>query len=219
MPVALVTGANRGLGFEVARQLAERGFSVLAGARDPATVPALPGDVRAVRLDVTDQASVDAVVAELDALDVLVNNAAIHYDTGQRVLTADLDVVREALETNTLGAWRTAIACSGVLRASAAGRLVNVTSGAGSLTGMRDGTPAYSVSKTALHAVTLMLADALRADGVLVNAVCPGWVATDMGGPGGRPVTEGAAGIVWAATLPGDGPTGGVFRDGRPIAL
>jgi NAD(P)-dependent dehydrogenase (short-subunit alcohol dehydrogenase family) len=219
VPVALVTGANRGLGLEVARQLAGRGFSVLAGARDPAAVPALPGDVRAVRLDVTDQASVDAVAGDLDALDVLVNNAAIHYDTGQRVLTADLDVVREALETNTLGAWRTALACSRLLRASPAGRLVNVTSGAGSLTGMRDGTPAYSVSKTALNALTLMLADALRADGVLVNAVCPGWVATDMGGPGGRPVADGAAGIVWAATLPAGGPTGGLFRDGRPIEL
>ncbi len=219
MPVALVTGANRGIGLEVARQLAARGFEVLAGARDPASVPALPGAVRAVRLDVTDQGSVDAVAGSLDALDVLVNNAATHYDTDQRVLTADLGVVREALETNTLGAWRTAIACSGLLRAGTSGRLVNVSSGAGALTGMRDGTPAYSVSKAALNAVTLMLADALRADGVLVNAVCPGWVATDMGGPGGRPVEDGAAGIVWAATLPDDGPTGGFFRDGRPIAL
>jgi NAD(P)-dependent dehydrogenase (short-subunit alcohol dehydrogenase family) len=218
-PVALITGANRGLGLEVSRQLAARGYTVIAGARDPSSVPVIDGDVRPVALDVTDDASVAAVREGLDALDVLVNNAAIHYDTGQRVLTADLDIVREALETNTLGAWRMAIACSGLLRASPAGRLVNVTSGAGSLTGMRDGTPAYSVSKTALNALTLMLADALRVDGVLVNAVCPGWVATDMGGPGGRPVADGAAGIVWAATLPADGPTGGLFRDGRPIEL
>jgi NAD(P)-dependent dehydrogenase (short-subunit alcohol dehydrogenase family) len=217
MAVALVTGANRGLGLEVSRQLAARGYTVIAGARDPAAVPALPGDVRAVRLDVTDEDSIAAVRAELAALDVLVNNAAIHYDTWQRALTADLDVVREAFETNTLGPWRMALAFADLLRASRHGRLVNVSSGAGALTGMLDGHPAYSISKAALNALTLMLAAALRRDGVLVNAVCPGWVATDMGGPGGRPVEDGAAGIVWAATLPDDGPTGGFFRDRRRI--
>jgi NAD(P)-dependent dehydrogenase (short-subunit alcohol dehydrogenase family) len=216
-PVALVTGANRGIGLEVARQLAARGHTVIAGARDPSQVPALDGDVRPVRLDVTDDASIAAVRGEIDALDVLVNNAAIHYDTWEGALTADLEVVREALETNTLGPWRMAIAFADLLRASAHGRLVNVSSGGGALTGMRDGAPAYSVSKAALNALSLMLADALAGDGVLVNAVCPGWVATDMGGSGGRPVRDGAAGIVWAATLPDDGPTGGFFRDGRPI--
>jgi NAD(P)-dependent dehydrogenase (short-subunit alcohol dehydrogenase family) len=218
MPAALVTGANRGIGLEVARQLAARGFTVIAGAREPARMPSVDGDVRPVRLDVTDEASIGAVRRDLDALDVVVNNAAIHYDTWQRVLTADLDVVREALETNTLGPWRIAIAFADLLRATPHGRLVNVSSGAGSLTGMGDGHPAYSISKAALNALTLMLASALRRDGVLVNAVCPGWVATDMGGPGGRPVAAGAAGIVWAATLPDGGPTGGFFRDGRPIA-
>jgi NAD(P)-dependent dehydrogenase (short-subunit alcohol dehydrogenase family) len=217
VPTALITGANRGIGLEVTRQLAERGFTVLAGARDPSRVPALDGDVRAVRLDVTDQATVGALRREVGELDVLVNNAAIDYDTWESVLTADLDVVREALETNTLGAWRMAIAFAPLLRASPHGRLVNVSSGAGALTGMRDGAPAYSLSKAALNALTLMLADALRRDAVLVNAVCPGWVATDMGGPGGRSVLDGAAGIVWAATLPDGGPTGGFFRDGRPI--
>jgi NAD(P)-dependent dehydrogenase (short-subunit alcohol dehydrogenase family) len=214
VPTALVTGANRGIGLEVARQLAARGFDVLAGARDPASVP---DGLRAVRLDVTDQATVGALRREVGELDVLVNNAAIHYDTWQRVLTADLDVVREALETNTLGAWRMAMAFAPLLAQSGHGRLVNVSSGGGALTGMGDGAPAYSLSKAALNALTLMLADALRRDRVLVNAVCPGWVATDMGGAGGRPVRDGAAGIVWAATLPDDGPTGGFFRDGRPI--
>jgi NAD(P)-dependent dehydrogenase (short-subunit alcohol dehydrogenase family) len=217
VPTALVTGANRGLGLEVARQLAARGYEVLAGARDPGSVPSIDG-VRAVRLDVTDQDTVSGLRGELTALDVLVNNAAIHYDTWESVLTADLDVVREALETNTLGAWRLAIAMAPLLRASGRGRLVNVSSGSGQLTDMRDGAPAYSISKAALNALTRMLADALGRDGVLVNAVCPGWVATDMGGPGGRPVRDGAAGIVWAATLPDDGPTAGFFRDGRPIA-
>jgi NAD(P)-dependent dehydrogenase (short-subunit alcohol dehydrogenase family) len=216
MPTALVTGANRGIGLEVARQLAAAGFEVLAGARDPAGVPEIAG-VRAVRLDVTDQPTIAALRRETEALDVVVNNAAIHYDTWQSALTADLDVVREALETNTLGAWRVAMAFAPLLRASPHGRLVNVSSGGGALTGMRDGAPAYSISKAALNALTLMLADALRRDAVLVNAVCPGWVATDMGGPGGRPVSDGARGIVWAATLPDDGPTGGFFRDGRPI--
>ena len=179
MPTALVTGANRGLGLEVARQLAAAGFEVLAGARDPGSVPEIDG-VRAVRLDVTDQQTVGALRRETGALDVLVNNAAIHYDTWQSVLTADLDLVREALETNTLGAWRVAMAFAPLLRQSPQGRLVNVSSGSGQLTGMGDGAPAYSISKAALNALTLMLADALRRDRVLVNAVCPGWVATDM---------------------------------------
>jgi NAD(P)-dependent dehydrogenase (short-subunit alcohol dehydrogenase family) len=214
---ALITGANRGLGLEVARQLAALGYEVLAGARDPAAVPEIDG-VRAVRLDVTDQGTIAALARETAALDVLVNNAAIHYDTWQRVLTADLDVVREAVDTNVLGAWRMAMAFAPRLGESEHGRLVNVSSGAGQLTtGMSDGAPAYSLSKAALNALTLMLADALRRDRVLVNAVCPGWVATDMGGGGGRPVADGAAGIVWAATLPDDGPTGGFFRDGRPL--
>jgi NAD(P)-dependent dehydrogenase (short-subunit alcohol dehydrogenase family) len=217
-PAALVTGANRGLGLEVARQLAAQGHTVWAGARDPDAVPSLPGDVRPVRLDVDDEETIAAVRARIDALDVLVNNAAIHYDTWERASTADLRTVREALETNTLGPWRMALAFADLLRASPHGRIVNVSSGAGALTGMTAGAPAYTISKAALNALTLMLADDLRRDGVLVNSICPGWVATDMGGPGGRPVQDGAAGIVWAATLPDDGPTGGFFRDRRPIA-
>jgi NAD(P)-dependent dehydrogenase (short-subunit alcohol dehydrogenase family) len=167
VPTTLITGASRGLGREVARRLAARGYTVLAGARDPDSIP------DGVPLDVTDQTTSAALRREVGELDVLVNNAAIHYDTWQSVLTTDLDVVREALETNTLGAWRMAMAFAPLLTQSAHGRLV--------------------------------------------NAVCPGWVATDMGGPGGRPPAEGAAGIVWAATLPDDGPTGGLFRDGRPV--
>jgi NAD(P)-dependent dehydrogenase (short-subunit alcohol dehydrogenase family) len=116
-----------------------------------------------------------------------------------------------------LGAWRTAQACLPLLRRSPHGRLVNVSSGAGSISGMGGGTPAYSVSKAALNALTRILAAELRDDGVLVNAVCPGWVATDMGGAGGRPVEEGAASVMWAVELPDDGPTGGFFRDGRPV--
>jgi NAD(P)-dependent dehydrogenase (short-subunit alcohol dehydrogenase family) len=212
-PLAVVTGGNRGIGLEVVRQLAQRGYDVVMGSRSLERAPALDG-VTVRELDVCDPDSVAAL--QLDRCDVLVNNAAIHYDTYQRAATADLAIVEEALDTNLLGAWRMVERLLPLLRQSAHARIVNVSSGAGSITTMGAGPPAYSVSKAALNAFTRMLAAELRP--ILVNAICPGWVATDMGGAGGRPVSEGAAGIVWAATLPDAGPTGGFFRDGRPIA-
>jgi NAD(P)-dependent dehydrogenase (short-subunit alcohol dehydrogenase family) len=222
-PVALVTGANRGIGLEVCRQLGRLGFTVLLGARDAgrgarASRQLGGGPTSPIVLDVADDESVRAAAAGIERLDVLVNNAAILYDTWQRGVDADLDQVHEALETNLLGAWRVTQAVLPLLRASPAGRIVNVSSGAGALNGMGAGTPAYRTSKAALNALTRILAAELRGDGILVNAVCPGWVATDMGGAAGRPVADGAAGVVWAATLPDDGPTGGFFRDARPIA-
>ncbi|QFG23881.1 SDR family NAD(P)-dependent oxidoreductase [Actinomadura sp. WMMB 499] len=216
--IALVTGANRGIGREVCAQLAGRGHTVVGAARSPGSVPA---DVRPLRLDVTSADDAARAAAEIGErygrLDALVNNAAITYDTWQRAADADLDTVREAAETNLYGAWRLVQAMLPLLRASGHGRIVNVSSEVASLTNMGGGTPAYTASKVALNALTRMLAAELRHDRVLVNAVCPGWVATDMGGPGGRPVADGAAGVVWAATLPDDGPTGGFFRDGRPL--
>jgi NAD(P)-dependent dehydrogenase (short-subunit alcohol dehydrogenase family) len=222
-PVALVTGANRGIGLEVCRQLARLGFTVLLGARAAARGARASrqlggGPISSIVLDVADDESVRAAAAGIERLDVLVNNAAILYDTWQRGIDADLDQVHEALETNLLGAWRVTQAVLPLLRESPAGRIVNVSSGAGALHDMGGGTPAYRTSKAALNALTRILAAELRGDGILVNAVCPGWVATDMGGAGGRPVADGAAGVVWAATLPEDGPTSGFFRDGRPIA-
>jgi NAD(P)-dependent dehydrogenase (short-subunit alcohol dehydrogenase family) len=224
-PIALVTGANRGIGLEVVRQLAGRGYTAVLGARDldkgRAAAEALGAGVEARRLDVADDRSVRELTGALERdfgrLDVLVNNAAIHYDTWQRGVDADLDLVHEALETNLFGAWRTAHACLPLLRRSRHARIVNVSSGAGALTDMGGGAPAYRVSKASLNALTRILAVELRGDGILVNSVCPGWVATDMGGPGGRPVTEGAASVMWAVLLPDDGPTGGFFRDGRRI--
>jgi NAD(P)-dependent dehydrogenase (short-subunit alcohol dehydrogenase family) len=224
MRVAVVTGANRGIGREVCRQLGEQGWTAVLGARDAAkgerAAAGLDGVV-ACRLDVDDEASVrtaaDEVRERFGRCDAVVNNAAILYDTWARASTADLDVVHAALETNLFGAWRTALAFLPLLRRSPHPRLVNVSSGAGALSSMGAGTPAYSVSKAALNALTRILAAELRGDRVLVNAVCPGWVATDMGGGGGRPVQQGAASVLWAALLEDDGPTGGFFRDGRPL--
>jgi NAD(P)-dependent dehydrogenase (short-subunit alcohol dehydrogenase family) len=223
--VSLVTGANRGIGFEVCRQLAEHGHTVLLTARSERSAVAaaarIGGDVRPVVLDVTQPAGIAAVAREVGErygrLDVLVNNAAIHYDTWQRAVDADLAVVREAAETNLYGPWQLTRAMLPLLRRSAHPRVVNVSSEAGSMASMGGGTPAYRASKAGLNALTLMLAAELRAERILVNAVCPGWVATDMGGAGGRPVAEGAASVLWAALLPDSGPTGGFFRDGEPL--
>lgn len=222
--IAVVSGADRGIGREVAHQLAGRGFTVLAGARDPSAAEPISSDgldVRFRRLDVTDQAAVDAVAAEVDRefghLDVLVNNAAIHYDTWQTVAGADLGIVGEAWETNVIGPWRLRQTMLPLLRRSGGARDVNVSSEAGPLSGMGSGVPAYRVTKAALNALTRVLAAELRGHRVLVNAVCPGWVATDMGGAGGRPVEEGAASVLRAVDLPDGGPTGGLFRDGLPL--
>jgi len=223
-PTALVTGANRGIGLETCRQLAKGGMRVLLGARDPAkgeaAARALSGEglsVEAVALDVTDAADVQALRPRLATVDVLVNNAGIDYDTDETALSADLERVRTIFETNLFGAWAVAEAVAPAMRARGWGRIVNVSSGAGSLSTMGRDPPGYSASKAALNALTKLLAAELAGAGVLVNSVCPGWVATDMGG-GGRPIRDGAAGVVWAATLPDDGPTGGFFRDGRPLA-
>lgn len=224
--IILVTGANRGIGKEVARQLAETGHTVLLTARSLAKAQGTAKQLRQanlipVQLDVADPDSITDlhqwVMDKYGRLDGLINNAAIHYDTWQRAKNADMEVVQEAFETNVFGPWRLCQTFIPLLRQSPHPRIVNVSSGGGALEGMGGGTPAYSITKAALNALTLMLADELRPDRILVNAVCPGWVATDMGGPGGRPVADGADGIVWAATLPDNGPTGGFFRDKRPI--
>jgi len=222
--MALVTGGARGLGVEVCRQLARARMTVWLTARDEERAAAAvaemagEGDVRAARLDIDDAEDIATLAERTPKLDVLVNNAAIDYDTDQHALTADLDRVRRDLDTNLFGAWRMAQAFAPHLRASGHGRLVNVSSGAGSITDMQSGrTPAYSTAKLALNGLTRMLAAELRGEGVLVNSVCPGWTATDMGG-GGRPVAEGARSIVWACLLDDHGPSGGFFRDGREIA-
>jgi NAD(P)-dependent dehydrogenase (short-subunit alcohol dehydrogenase family) len=228
--VALVTGANRGIGFGVTQQLARLGYTVILGSRDSAKGEEAAGQVAGAglrifpkRLGVTDQSSIDELKSWVEErfgrLDALVNNAAILYDSWQRATNADLNTVREAFETNTLGAWRMCQAFIPLLRKSRHGRIVNVSSESGSLALMGGGTPAYSVSKAALNALTRMLSDELRSSGILVNSVCPGWVATEMGGSQApRSIEEGAASVVWAVTLPDSGPTGGFFRDGQPLS-
>jgi len=233
--VALVTGANRGIGFEVVRQLAQGGLVVLLGSRDrdrgnrAAGQLAAAGDIVPVRLDVTDPGDIDDarrfVEDQFGRLDVLVNNAGGFYDADQTATTADLANVHEAFELNVFGAWRMAQAFVPLLRRSAHPRIVNVSSGSGSF-GADGGLTAYSetpgqvsaypLSKAALNALTVKLAIELQDDGILVNAVCPGYTASRPGS-GGRPLKDGAASVVWAATLPDDGPTAGFYRDGKEL--
>jgi NAD(P)-dependent dehydrogenase (short-subunit alcohol dehydrogenase family) len=226
--VVVITGANRGLGLEVARQLARRGDRVFMGSRDEAAGKAAAAPLQAegvevvdVQLDVTGGPSIAraaALVGETcGRLDALVNNAGAEYDTWERAASVDFATVDHALDTNLVGAWRMAVAFLPLLRRSAHARIVNVSSQSGSLASMGAGTPAYAVSKAGLNALTRVLAAELRSERILVNSVCPGWVATDMGGPGGRPVAEGAASILWGVDLPDGGPSGGFFRDGRPL--
>jgi len=231
--VALVTGANRGIGREVVRQLAERGYEVLLSARDgekasaaaSALVQSTGAAVRAMTIDVADPATIAAAAAQMredpGKLDVLVNNAGIGSDFGVPGTAPDFDAIGRALETNFYGAYRLTIAVLGLLRASEHPRIVNVSSGMGGVAEMGGWSTGYRVSKAALNAMTRILATELKGEGFLVNSACPGFVNTDMGGPMGatKPVQEGAAGIVWLATLPDDGPTGGFFRDGRPVAF
>jgi NAD(P)-dependent dehydrogenase (short-subunit alcohol dehydrogenase family) len=223
--IAVVSGANRGIGLEVARRLADLGHGVVLGSRRLAAgqraAAQIGGSVRALQLDVTDPESVGrfaaTVVAEHGRLHVLVNNAGVPgADAGP--LAADLNDVRQTIETNLFGAWRLTQALAPALRAAGGARIVNVSSGMGQLSEMRPDSAGYRLSKTALNALTVMLARDLAPDGVLVNAACPGWVRTRMGLGAWRSVQEGADTPVWLATLPADGPSGRLFRDRRQIA-
>jgi len=227
--VVLVTGAAKGIGRDVARQLVDRGETVIVSARDAARAQTVAGELgaAALTLDVTDGASVAAAVAQLDELDVLINNAAAFVDWAEMGSAADLDTARAVLDTNLLGTWRVTQAVLPLLRRSAHPRIVMVSSGGGShgdeqfgLTRRGGAAATYGISKAALNALTATLAAELADTPILVNAVCPGLTATWPGAEamGARPVADGAASVVWAATLPDDGPRGGFFRDGEPLA-
>jgi NAD(P)-dependent dehydrogenase (short-subunit alcohol dehydrogenase family) len=232
--VVVVTGANRGIGLETARQLAQREMLVVltarAGdaAREAAQSLRAEGlEVESQPLDVTDGDSLRALAAQLEQthgrLDVLVNNAGVLLDPEQgpasSILGADLDVIVKSFETNTLGAVRCIQALVPLMQKGGYGRVVNVSTGMAALAEMNGRYPGYRLSKTALNAVTRILADELAGTNIKVNSVCPGHVQTRMGGPNApRTVEEGVDTILWLATLRDDGPSGGFFRDCKAIA-
>jgi NAD(P)-dependent dehydrogenase (short-subunit alcohol dehydrogenase family) len=238
--VALVTGGNRGIGFAISKQLALQGISVIIGSRDirqgeaaakSIAQPVGSADTRktttaivsAFELDVTDQDSVDNLTSTVHSnfgkLDILVNNAGVLLDgTNNLPSKTDLQIVRATFETNLIGAWRLCQSFVPMMKKNKYGRIVNVSSGAGALATMEHSlyAPAYSLSKASLNVLTIVFANELRRKdtNILVNAVDPGWVRTDMGGPTApRSIEEGADTAVWLATLPDNGPTGGFFFD------
>jgi len=208
--VALVTGANRGIGQEVCRQLVAHGLRVVATSRR--------GEAGTIALDVTDLSSISACAKAVGAVDVLVNNAAILIAENAELLDTSLDDLRRTFDTNVFGVLAVCQAFVPGMISRRYGRVVNVSSAAGQLSSMGTYAPAYSISKTALNAVTVQLAAAVKGSGILVNCVNPGWVRTRMGGTGApRSIEQGADTIVWAATLPANGPTGKFFSDRRQI--
>jgi NAD(P)-dependent dehydrogenase (short-subunit alcohol dehydrogenase family) len=231
--IAVVTGANRGLGFETCRQLAKQGIGVILTSRDEAKGKAAAEKLQAEKLDVKfhplDVTSPDSIEHlaqfirnEFGRLDILVNNAGIGLDFAGglegSILNTKIETLQKTIETNTYAPLWLCQALIPLMKGNNYGRVVNVSSGAGQLEDMRTGYPAYRISKTALNAVTRIIANELNGTNILVNAVCPGWVRTDMGGPNAtRSLEEGVDTIVWLATLPDDGPTSGFFRDRQPI--
>ncbi|MGF1651211.1 MAG: SDR family oxidoreductase [Hyphomicrobiaceae bacterium] len=233
--VALITGANRGIGLEIAGQLARSGYLIALGCRDEASGLeaqkhlAREGlDAAVVPLDVTYATSVAAAMKLVDdlfgRLDVLVNNAGVLLDSergGPKTSVRDvpIDVVKATFDVNVLGALRLTQAALPRMEANHYGRVVNLSSGLGQLADMQGGMPAYRMSKAALNALTRITAAEVAADRIKVNAAIPGWVRTRMGGPDADlTVAQGADTAVWLATLPEDGPTGGLFKDRSPVA-
>jgi NAD(P)-dependent dehydrogenase (short-subunit alcohol dehydrogenase family) len=228
--VALVTGGNRGIGFEICRQLAKAGLAVVLTARDAAQGKAAVRKLEETnlhvdfqRLDVTSCRSIRSCVAAVaerrGRIDVLVNNAGVMIDPrGSRFLDSKLDTYRDTLETNLLGPLQLSQAVVPLMRERAYGRIVNMSSGLGQLSEMGEGTPAYRISKAALNALTRIVASEFTGSNILVNSMSPGWVSTRMGGDS-APLTpeQGADTAVWLATLPDGGPTGGFFRDRQAI--
>jgi NAD(P)-dependent dehydrogenase (short-subunit alcohol dehydrogenase family) len=229
--IAVVTGGNKGVGFALCRRLAGEGCTTLLTARDErkgkAACAKLEKEGLSVRfhpLDVREEASARALAgfieAEFGRLDILVNNAAILNDRSKGALTIDMPSLRETLDTNLYGPLRVAQALIPLLKKSGSGRIVNVSSWFGSLAEMQGGGYAgYRISKACLNALTRILADELKGAGVLVNAACPGWVRTDMGGSAG-PLSpdEGADTPAWLALLPDGGPTGSFFQGRKAYA-
>ena len=226
MQIAVITGAAQGLGLETARQLAGLGTRVILTGRDDTALSGAAAEIGKDAewhlLDVSNEASVAGFFTWLQdthgRIDILVNNAGRIYGAhGATMATTDAATLAAAIDNNALGAYRMMRGAMPLMSAHGVGRIVNVSSGMGALGEMGAGAVPYRVSKTALNALTILAAHEAP-PGVKVNAVCPGWVRTEMGGASAiRDVQQGASGIVWAATLPDDGPTGGFFRDGAAI--
>jgi NAD(P)-dependent dehydrogenase (short-subunit alcohol dehydrogenase family) len=232
--VALVSGANRGIGLEVVRQLGKLGMIAVLGSRDPNKGATAAGrlasagvEAPVVALDVTDAGSIAATVADVverfGRIDVLVNNAGIALDGSRSpvssVLEVSPEVVARTLDANTLGPLRLIQAVVPAMQARGYGRIVNVSSGLGQISAMGGSWPGYRMSKAALNALTRIVAAEVGSANIKVNAMSPGWVRTDMGGKDApRSVAQGADTIVWLATLPDDGPSGLFFEDRKPIA-
>ena len=233
--IALVTGGNRGIGLEVCRQLAQRGLRVVLGSRDLAKGVAAAGEliasggggggggsVAARQLDVANVQSIRECMAwvrrDLGRLDILVNNAGIMVDEGDADPVEELEIVRDTMQTNVYGPLLLSRLAIPIMKSRRYGRIVNLSSGMGSLTEMGAGYIAYRMSKAGINVVTRVLAAESEGMGILVNSVDPGWVKTDMGGRGAtRNVAKGAESVVWLATLPDNGPTGGFFHDRKAV--
>jgi NAD(P)-dependent dehydrogenase (short-subunit alcohol dehydrogenase family) len=228
--IAVVTGGNRGIGFEICRQLAKRGIRAILTSRNEAqgkaacqTLEAEGLDICYHQLDVTDWESIhrlgDFIRDEYGRVDLLVNNAGVYLDEGVSAFQVDLDTVRRTMETNVYGPLLLCQTLVPLMKRHGYGRVVNVSSGMGQLANMGGRHLAYRMSKTCLNVLTRIMAAELRGTNILINAVAPGWVRTDMGGPkASRSVEEGAEMAIWLATLPDDGPQGGFFHDRREIA-
>lgn len=229
--IAVVTGGNRGLGLAATRQLAARGYVTVIGSRDidvgEAAAEALRFEqltVHASQLDVTDSQSVDAffrrIIGDFGRIDVLLNSAGIYLEGAAGFLEIDEATLLESINVNTVGAWRTCKAVAPQMIRQAYGRIVNVSSGWGALADMDANAAAYRISKAGLNALTCIVAADLAKHGdIKVNAVCPGWVRTRMGGPDAELSAEEAAShVVWAALLGKNDPTGGFFKLREAIA-
>jgi len=233
--IAVVTGANRGLGLGTSEALAKQGYHVVMVGRDATKIDRAAAelkskklDVEAFEADVSNPADIQKLASKIKKdfghLDALVNNAGVYLEApvgsggNSSIFDVSSDKIVETFEINTLGPLRLTQALASCLRESKAGRVVNVSSGMGQLSEMSGSAASYRISKTALNAVTRIFSVEFSGSPVKVNSVCPGWVKTDMGGAGAhRTIEEGISGIVWAATLPEDGPTGGFFRDGKKL--
>ena len=224
--LAVITGGNRGLGFEASRQLAKKGYKVILTSRDEGKGKAAAEqlqneglDVISHSLDVTSDDSsrqlAEFIGQEFGKLDVLINNAAIYIDTqagSNSIFDVKLDTLQQTIETNVYGVLLVTQALIPLMKKQNYGRIVNVSSGAGQLTDMQGGYPTYRISKTALNALTRIFASELKGTNILVNSVCPGWVKTDMGGPEApRTPEQGVDTIVWLATFADGGPYWGIL--------